>query len=68
MLMLTHQPVSDGFSHEVVLSNVLSEGDQSARLVQHIFPHQTRHPSHALYPRNIGRDVGPRVGRAEIYL
>lgn len=67
-LMRTHRPVSDGFGHEVVLSNVLSEGNQSARLVQHVLPHQTWHPRHALDPRNICRDVGPRVGRAKIHL
>lgn len=66
--MLTHPPVGDGFGHEVVLSNVLSEGNQPARLVQHVLPHQTRHPRHALDPRNVCRDVGPRVGRAEIHL
>lgn len=39
--MLAHRPVSDGFGHEVVLSDVLGEGNQSARLVQHVLPHQT---------------------------
>lgn len=65
---LTHRPVCDGFRHEVILSNVLSEGHQPARLVQHVFPHQTRHPRHALYPRHVRGDVGPRVGGAEIHL
>lgn len=67
-LTLTHRPVSDGFRHEVVLSNVLSEGNQPARLIQHVFPHQTRHPRHTLYPRHVCGDVGPRVGGAEIHL
>lgn len=68
MLTLTHQPVSDGFRHEVILSDVLSEGDQPARLIQHVFPHQTRHPRHTLDPCHIRRDVGARVGRPEVNL
>lgn len=66
--MLVREPVSDGFSHEVIFGDVLSEGDQSAGLVQHVLPHQTGHPRHALYPRHVGRDVGTRVGRAKIHL
>lgn len=61
-------PVSDSFSHEVVLGDVLSEGDQPAGLIQHVLPHQTRHPRHALYARDVSRDVGARVGRAKIHL
>lgn len=51
--MLKHKPVSDGFRHEVVLGNILSKGDQSASLIQHVLPHQTRHSCHTLYPRHI---------------
>lgn len=66
--MLKHQPVSNGFSHEIVLSNILSKGDQSTSLIQHVLPHQTRHPRHTLYPCHVSRDVGARVGRAKIHL
>lgn len=64
----TRPPVCDGFGHEVVLGDVLGEGHQAARLVQDVLPHQTGHPRHALDPRHIGGDVGPRVGGAEVHL
>lgn len=55
------KPVSDGFGHEVILSDVLSESDETSSLVQNILPHQTRHPRHTLNPRHVSRDVGARV-------
>lgn len=73
MWELEHQdkeirPVSDGFGHEVILGDVLSERDETSGLVQDVLPHQTRHSCHALNPCHVSRDVGARVWRSEIHL
>ena len=61
-------PVGYGLGHEVVLGDVLGEGDETSGLVQDVLPHEAGHPRHTLDPRHVGRDVGAWVGRAEIHL